>query len=292
MAESLSGGSRIAKFKAKKEIFDTIASTIVCSKCEIVPRETPIYETDKGLILCAACKPSSKLTGIYQSLRMEKLLMALPTSCKFKKNHCPVVQDRNNILYHEEDCEFRDVICPFQYCTKMVSVNHLVMHLRNFHNLDILKNGYGITSSRNGSYNVVRQYYKTKYLESKVPLRLTNVIPYELDKTLKTFMLQVQNYPEFTMMRLQLFGSKFEAQCFKYSIKIEDPKLGIFSYEGHVLSLDDNADLLFRDGPGLVLNNGLVKSLIQNNHLTYVIEIFDLKKENEVTDSLVSEDGI
>ena len=133
MAEST---SRISEFKAVKKIFDNVASLVVCSSCHIVPRSTPIYQTEKGLVLCTECKPKSNLTGIYQSFLMENLLMDLPISCKYHKNKCPIVQEKKNISYHEEDCEFRDVLCPYQSCEERIGANLIQEHLLKTHKLD------------------------------------------------------------------------------------------------------------------------------------------------------------
>ena len=106
--------SKIQQFKIKKEIFDQAASRLACSDCKAVPKDVPIFQTGQGDVLCSICQPKSKLTGIFCNFVLEDLLMSFPTSCKFQKNECPVVQDRELLLrqkYHYKTCEFRDVLC-------------------------------------------------------------------------------------------------------------------------------------------------------------------------------------
>ena len=103
---------KIIQFKAKKEIFDKAAPDLACSVCKIVPKDVPIFQTGEGDVLCSICQPKSELTGIFRSSVLEKLLLFLPISCKYQNNECPVVlQDRDHLSYHEEDCDFRDVLC-------------------------------------------------------------------------------------------------------------------------------------------------------------------------------------
>ena len=130
MAES---NSRMAEFKMKKQLFDTVGSSVICSDCQIVPRNIPIYQTNQGDVLCAECKPKSKSHGIFQNSVLEKLLMELPVSCKYQKNECLVVQDRQNISYHEEDCKYRKVLCSVVHCKENVIFDQLKDHFLNIH---------------------------------------------------------------------------------------------------------------------------------------------------------------
>ena len=152
MAES---SSRMAVFKAKKEIFDNVSNSIVCSSCEIVPRDTPIYQAEEGLVLCSKCKPKSNLSGIYRSFHMENLLEHLPISCKYQMNECPVVQDKKNIAYHEEDCEFREVVCPYLFCKEGIVQNMLNHHLNQIHKRNTKKVEKGASSVSEGLVHTV-----------------------------------------------------------------------------------------------------------------------------------------
>ena len=138
MAES---NSHITTFKTKKGIFDKIFKTVLCSICNIVPRETPIFQDQKGAVICSSCQPSiSTNREIYQSFHMENLLMELPTSCKYQRNCCPIVHDRNNIAYHEEDCQYRDVLCPYRFCKRKIPVRKLKNHYLDTHGFNLDSN--------------------------------------------------------------------------------------------------------------------------------------------------------
>merc|ERR1712141_668679 len=137
MAEST---TRNQDFKAKKEIFDKIASKVCCSFCKIVPRGAPIYQAKgpkgEGQVLCADCMPNAnKSSGIFQSSILEDLLQFLPISCKYQKNKCPVVKDQMDILEHEKDCQFRDVLCSMQHCLSRIPVYQYKNHVVKEHHI-------------------------------------------------------------------------------------------------------------------------------------------------------------
>ena len=90
------------------------------------------------------------------------------------------------------------------------------------------------------------------------------------------------------MIWLQLVGSQFEAKNFKYSVKIEDPKLGEFYYKGPVRSLDDTKDFVYESALGLTVSNKIIKKIIEDGYLSFEVEIINLKNDNEETESLVS----
>ena len=50
------------------------------------------------------------------------------------KNGCQIVQDSSNILYHEEVCEYRNIICVNDYCQENCVAKNLPNHLEEQHN--------------------------------------------------------------------------------------------------------------------------------------------------------------
>ena len=61
----------------------------------------------------------------------------------------------------------------------------------------------------------------------------------------------------YALVWLQLFGSKLEAKNYQYSIKISDPKIGGFYYRGPMKSLDDEKNVIFEEGFGLLVKYGI-----------------------------------
>ena len=267
------------EFQTKKAIFDQIASEVLCLSCQVVPRNTPIYQTDLGLVLCAECKPKSDLTGIHQSFVLEKLLMSLPVSCKYQKNDCPMVQDRKNISYHEEDCEFRDLECPRPNCTERIPFCHLKKHFETYENHDILKEDCeDIKFKGNGCYDYFEQC-KEKYLDGGEWNLSVLVQPDENDTM---FLIQDQIRGGFYAICVQLFASKFEARNFRCSMKIVDESNNEYSFHGNVKSIDDGKC----HGSGLIVPISVLKDV---DRLKVEIGIKSLKSDNEDAESNISD---
>ena len=179
---------KIIQFHAKKEIFDWAAARLACLDCKVVPKVAPIFQTSQGDVLCSICKtkrssnssnysarsflcsiwkPKSKLTAIFRNFVLEDLLMSLPTSCKFQKNECPVVQDRELLKYHEKTCEFRDVLCLHQNCKGIIPANQFKKHFLEYHqlNLNFITEMEKIKMSESGLYKF-KQKMETKHFYS------------------------------------------------------------------------------------------------------------------------------
>jgi hypothetical protein len=83
---------------------------------------------------------------------LEKIRTTLPLSCKFQKIGCNAVLTLESLLYHEVECQFRGIFCPFEQCQKEVPYivfKNLDDHLTEYHK-DIL--------SENTSY--IESYFK------------------------------------------------------------------------------------------------------------------------------------
>ena len=269
---------KIIQFKAKKEIFDKAATKLACSDCKAVPKGVPIYQTIQGDVLCSVCKPKSKLSGIFRNYVLEDLLMSLPISCKYQKNGCPVVlQDREHLSYHEEDCEFRDVLCSYQLCEESISANQFKNHAQEKHEFSLKENSSRITTSRitpeSGVYEF-KDYMQSKKFE--LEWWGTNNIIYNDSKS---FLTHSRKKNGFNFIWIQLVGSKFEARNFEYSLKVEGLDIGEFNYKGTVRSLDDDKNDIYETGLGLFIPHGALKKLVQDDRYTVEVKIKDLKAE-------------
>ena len=265
---------KIIQFKAKKEIFDKAAARLACSDCKVVPKDIPIFQSGQGDVLCSICKPNSKLTGIFRSSVLEDLLMSLPISCKFQKNECPVVlQDRDHLSYHEEDCDFRDVLCSCQFCGERIPANQLKKHFLGKHEIDLEKTSDLVTKmSENGMYKFKEKMGLGQFLGH---WRNINCFRYNDSKT---FLLHTRNCNGYNFSWLQLVGSQFEARNFEYSLKVEGPPdIGEFYYKGTARSIDDEKN--YKTLLGLSIPHGAVKMLVQDDHYDIEVKIIDLKAE-------------
>ena len=266
---------KIIEFKAKKEIFDNLASRLACSNCKIVPRDVPIFQTGQGVVLCSTCKPKSKSSGIFRSSILEDLLKSIPISCKNQKNKRPIVlQDRRHLSYHEEDCQFRDVLCSYKFCKEIIPAVEFKRHCLEKHGFDL-----EIYFSKIMSERSMHQFGWLDFICCGFKSILFN--------DSKTFVIHARKCNGRTFFWLQLVGSQFEAKNFEYSLKVEGPPdIGEFIYKGTVRSLDDDKNDILETGLGLAISQGALKKLHQIDSYGLEIKIIDLKAEvNKSEDS-------
>ena len=301
------------KFEAEKKILDEVADEVACSICKIVPREIPLYMSPGGSIVCSTCKNTNPEANFQQNdltRAMDKVLSNLPRTCKFRKNGCKIAANLNSIEYHEEDCEFRDILCPFNFCEETYAFKVLLDHMKNKHNFDIT--GPKLTIRPNETYSEFEQNGSKFTLKSKAILAKNKSLEEEHNKTKtllgcryigivsgKKFLLNYKIYPapiageeRHVFFWVQIIGSKFETKNFKYSLHVEDPGFeGTYSYKGFVKSLDDKKhDVYKRRTAGLMVSFGILKKCT-SHVFTMEIEIEDQKpKEDSNADEEVKDE--
>ena len=122
-----------------KELFDEISNHVACHVCKIAPRKPPIFRSMEKGIICFDCKGKQgfSLTLYQRDLILEKILIRLPTSCRYKVNGCDFVQDGKIIGSHEDECQFRNVYCNVSDCVLKFPPAKLKGHFKASHGLDI-----------------------------------------------------------------------------------------------------------------------------------------------------------
>ena len=277
------------EFQTTKKLFEAVAENVVCSYCEVVPRKGPIYQKepkrqklnegdkDTRKIRCGECLPKPEKHKRFQrNEALEKVLFAYPiTSCKFRKNDCTVVQDLKNIEYHEEDCEFRDILCPFATCANEIRFNGLKEELASVHELD--------WDTPDCDMIIDGNIFKLKEVISDFKYYF-----FYFRQNGKDFFLHMRFYederPGFILW-IQLCGSKFEAKNYNWSIQIGDSTHGRCMFKGPVKSLDDDKNKMFDTQFGLIVSLDFVKKFVDDEGtLPVEIEIENLKPQEEQAD--------
>jgi hypothetical protein len=109
----------------KKELVNELQDVFVCQNCESTPKEGPIYTCDSGShSTCNDCFEKLKISKCkckadikIRNEGLEKVRATLPLSCKFRKNGCNAVLSLESMLYHEVDCQWRQIFCPILSCS-------------------------------------------------------------------------------------------------------------------------------------------------------------------------------
>ena len=281
-----------SEFLVKKNLFDQIAEDVVCHECKIVPRKPPIYHLNNGKIICWSCKDASPETQVHRqtvTIALEKVLFSLPMSCKFKDNGCDIVQDRRNIEYHEQDCNFRDVKCLYQRgfyrCQVKCSFESLKHHL--------CSHDIGQFPAQSSSQVSISSDKFPRFLKEPIGSR-GSIQSLTLHEKTFYFLTELDSIRQRCTFYLMLHGSKFEAMNFKYLMKLEtSDDGGKYSFEGQVKSIDDDKDEVFKFGVGclVVPLEAILEKEVQGdkeanaknseNKFFLDVEVFDLKASSE-----------
>ena len=286
------------EFQTKKELFEAMVDNFVCSFCEVVPRNGPIYQSNEltpknddgddeserpakrpGLmvqkIACGECLPDDD-KRFQRNFNLENMLYAYPiTSCKFRKNDCKVIQDLKNIEYHEEDCEFRDILCPLDWCDELVPFSGaLRKHFYECHGVDL--DGSDDDLTINDKVFTLLKYGDAQDSENRRYLYFFHEIG-------KTFLIHLDYYVEdgekIIKLFIRFYGSGFEAKNYNCLIQIGDSTHGRQMFKGPINSLDED------DSGGLVVSLDFAEKFMDDDgSLTVEIEIGNLKPQEEQTD--------
>ena len=295
------------KFEIQKQMLDEVADEVACSICKIVPREIPLYASPGGDIVCSTCKNANPHANFQQNnltRAMEKVLTSLPRACKFRKNGCKIAENLNSIEYHEEDCGFRDIFCPFQFCKETCPFTEFFNHMKSKHNADISQGfKHGSEFEKDGSkFTMKSKGILARIKEVDENLKELRGLRYIGIVSEKIFLLHHKIDPAIFGQKtktqrdvffwVQIIGSKFETKNFKYSLQVEDPEFErTYSYKGYVNSMDDKkTDLYESCTAGLKISFEILKKCI-GDVFTMEIEIEDQKpKEDSNTDEKVTDE--
>ena len=221
-----------------KDLFDEISNHVACHVCKIAPRKPPIFRSMEKGIICFDCKGKQgfSLTLYQRDLILEKILIHLPTSCRYKVNGCDFVQDGKIIGSHEDECQFRNVYCNVSDCVLKFPPAKLKGHFKSRHRLDIDKKAltdvFPPKPSYELSFKLVKEMFNYKL--SYAP-RLINI---KMPDETKTFFVHVQTHPskQCFMFFVQMYGNKSEARNYEYTIRLVDGKFGTSSYKGDYIN--------------------------------------------------------
>ena len=143
-----------------------------------------------------------------------------------------MVLDQESILAHEQICEYNEVSCIYHTCNKGSSAHKLLDHLKTKHAHDISMPSRNV--QMNGTNFLVTLKMKQEHFDfpkNRNKDHLTKCYfysPIALQFNEKIFLVHVSNqiWRTYTLIWLQLFGSKEEAEKFHYWIEVSDAKYG------------------------------------------------------------------
>ena len=77
--------------------------------------------------------------------------LRLNTFFRYLKNNCEEFNDKESVIRHEEICQVRDVLCPYQSqtfgnCKQWIPFKKLSDHMKQLHNFDVAISSSCVTS--------------------------------------------------------------------------------------------------------------------------------------------------
>ena len=259
---------KFALFKAKVDEF-------TCIFCGVVPRKRhtkwvyksveKAYDSDylitENDIACRDCRKGEGRRAItYSPMRifkrdksLENLFSTLPTSCKARKYGCQFVEYVEKIGEHEDECEFREVICPISNCRCNISLKDLLEDHLKLSNLELLTSD----DERNWFYEHFKDLktpsptveidgskFKFKFKKGVGNTCCQRVEHFHFDG--KTFLCHVdynldgqEDSSSFSLW-IQLIGSRSQAKNYISWIQVGNPDVKAYSYTGPIKCIDDD----------------------------------------------------
>ena len=117
-----------------------LVEILECPICYGLPHTSFVYQCTNGHTLCQVCRkrlgkeicPSCRQPlGEIRNRTIERIMeFIVPYHCRFKKHGCALLMTKENLLKHEEQCEFRDVFFPTTVRPFKISLPQLVPRLK------------------------------------------------------------------------------------------------------------------------------------------------------------------
>ncbi|XP_060527334.1 uncharacterized protein LOC132702601 [Cylas formicarius] len=153
-----------------------------CSQCKKYLSVPPIFTIDEVNNICGRCT-SYHLTGTRNQL-YENLAKVQQFPCSLSKN-CNERLKWEQVLAHEEVCEFRPIVCPHLECNDVMEVRRVGQHFSENHK--IIKSGSFELSLPDTSTIYLSEFDKNTFLigifiyEDAVGIKVSSLLIGKLD---------------------------------------------------------------------------------------------------------------
>jgi hypothetical protein len=134
-AEMESVNDELDSSKSKyQKLVSTIEDKVECPICLAVPKKAPIYACPKGHLICQTCCRatcpvcSASMQSGGTSLLALAVIEKIPHHCDFQEHGCTFLCSLEELSNHQDECQYRTVKCPFQYCEVQVPLISLIDH--------------------------------------------------------------------------------------------------------------------------------------------------------------------
>ena len=185
----------------------------------------------------------------------------------FYKNGCREINFKDDLLEHQEECDFRDIKCPDILCLKSIPFASFSDHFLEKHkqwNEGFLKMNYG---------------QKTNILRP-VPTESSTSPPTLISLSGLTFIEMWYNKDNTMYVWVYLLGDPYEAQRFQYHVHLKKEFGKETTFFGKVKSINENYEKILKDENTFVTSTEMIRRYLNDEgRLEYTLKIRNLKEE-------------
>ena len=277
MAEALWRVNKTAELEVKKQLLLNMANVIQCSVCKMPPSTLTIefLRCKSKHLICNLCKEDGKdccnsnvpyETCAVVSELMNQIGLVI---CRNKKNGCQEVKSHDEMLEHEEECQFRVVRCISCFCNKkIVFLDSLTTyHEGHSHDPDQKR-------LRSGTQQKLSLNFKEKALSKE------HSWTWVIKETTMTFVNKVLSKDKLVRIWCYILGSPKEAEHFQYELKIKKEAGKETKFFGKVRSINEDYKSFLESDDTFEMSHGMVKKYLnEESNLEYTFNIRNLKEE-------------
>ena len=276
MAEALPLVKKTAELEVKKQLLLNMADVIKCFVCKMPPSTLTIefFRCKSKHLICSSCRTARNYccdgsggTRNYETCALaDKLMKEIGlVICRNKKNGCQEVKSHDEMLEHEEECQFRMVPCLSCLCSeKIVFLDYLSTVFRKHPgNWATIKTG-------------LQQKLSTKVDNFTTPNAWTCII----EGTAMTFINKLLVQDQLVRIWCYILGSPKEAEHFRYELKIKKEAGKGIQFFGKVRSINEDYKTFLESDDTFEMSRGMVKKYLnEESKLEYTFNIRNLKEE-------------
>lgn len=263
---------------------EELEKNLVCQSC-LQRLTTPISSCSGGHSICSKCfekgirrcpKCGERIT-CYTNEGMNHIAAAFRFLCKFSKSGCSYRSKSDELILHEEKCEFKDMYCMLlkngEFCHEFISVQDYALHVQTYHHYSSFESQFKLNHTYElrlpKRVNLERNHFSFRIFQDN-ERRICFVESIYYDDQHKAYQISVH-----------YIGKRVDASNYIYTIDVKGPIIKEYRYSNECLPSMPAMEA-GRFNPFLL--NDRNKMFSEHNTLKYNLMI----QKKETFDSLVN----
>ena len=260
---------------AKSDFSNVLHEELKCFICEngVIAGKHRWYKCVKAHMVCQDCKEvkgkkkcSCDKPFVEGHCRMTESLLNLDKmqfKCKNLRRGCQEKLEKESMIFHQTECIYRLVKCPYKGCGSQVPFHELLEHMK-------MKKELAPTVQ------------KMRFREKKA-FCFSCLFPDLIEVESKAFLSCLRltlGSPEMLHHWIYFVGSPQEAKHYSYTLEYQNVEQTFKNtFVGQVISIDDTEDSIIENGNCLGISQRLFSSKFINEGKVPIVTIRNLKEE-------------